>query len=92
MSKLLLFGFEVEKDLYDWKKNTITNDLKCDKQSYIQLINLCFQSDITTPIITSFIRSISLYDFMDLQNIQLDEKLNSDELLEKFNVTINPID
>ena len=72
------------------KRNTIINDLECDQPSYIQLINLCFQYDITTPIIASFIRSISLHEFVDLQNIKLDEELDSSLLINQIQYNLDP--
>ena len=61
LTKLLLFGNEVENDLYDWKEDGLKK-IKSDIESFSSLIESCNHSHITTSIITSLVRSITLYD------------------------------
>ena len=63
---MLLFGSKVEKDLYDWRSDSL--HISCENSSYIDLINCCFHSNITTQFIASFVRSICLYEFSNIEN------------------------
>jgi hypothetical protein len=78
LSKMLLFGQEsLQLDLLNWKTGKI-DDLPCDKQSYLKLIEACFFPNITTPYIVAFVRSVCLYELaggpITAPTLELDSK------------------
>ena len=83
MTKLLLFGNEVENDLYDWKVDGLKK-MKSGIESFNNLIESCTHSHITTSIITSLVRSITLYDIVKSSTINRKplEGVNIQSLLE----------
>jgi hypothetical protein len=83
LTKLLLFGNEVENDLYDWKVDGLKK-IKSDIESFNKLIESCNHSHITTSIITSLVRSITLYDVVKSSPINRKplESINIQSLLE----------
>src|SRR5689334_11444562 len=61
LAKMLLFGENVERDLYDYRIEGITKDLQCDLAHYRQLIDLCTHPSVTTAQVFVFVRSILAY-------------------------------
>ena len=86
LTKLLVFGNEVDDDLYDWKEDGLKK-MKSDIESFNKLIESCNHSHITTSIITSLVRSITLYDVVKsspinrkpLENINIQYLIEDDD-------------
>ena len=84
MTKLLLFGNDVENDLYDWEVYGL-KEMKCEIESFNKLIKLCNHPNITTSIIVSLIQSITLYDIAKSSTIirtELEEDISIQNLIE----------
>ena len=62
LAKLLSFEKDVERDLYDWKSYGMK--IECELESFNKLIGSCSHPNITTSIVTSLVRSITLYDIV----------------------------
>jgi hypothetical protein len=64
MAKLLLFGSEVDDDIFDFKSNSILKAINCEYPSWRKLMDLCFQpprhltADHVLVIISSINREI----------------------------------
>ena len=84
LTKLLLFGKEVEDDLYDWRTDGLRKK-QDEVSSFNNLIESCTHPHITTSIITSLVRSITLYDVVKSSTINrkpLKGKVNIQSLIE----------
>jgi hypothetical protein len=68
LAKLLLFGNNVEEDLFDWKLGRL-KQMDCEVESFSKLIGSCTHPNITTSMITSLVRSITLYDVVKFSTI-----------------------
>ena len=83
MTKLLLFGNDVENDLYDWKVDGL-KEMKCEIESFNKLIKSCNHPNITTSITVSLIQSITLYDIVKSSTIirtELEEDIIIQDLI-----------
>lgn len=58
LAKMLLFGDEVEKNLYDWKTQKVTQFIDCSFIPYKQLIELCFDKITTANLASIYIVSM----------------------------------
>jgi hypothetical protein len=58
--KLLMHGEAIDMELF--KHNKLVTNLQCDKPSYRQLIDLCFDIRATAALVAGFIRSICLHE------------------------------
>jgi len=66
--KTLLCGTEVNLDIYDYKTDSVIKDIPCGLPSFRQLIDICFNSHITTEIVVLFtISIIAHFKFMILK-------------------------
>ena len=84
LTKLLLFGKEVEDDLYDWRTDGLRKK-QDEVPSFNNLIESCTHPHITTSIITSLVRSITLYDVVKPSTINrkpLEGNVNIQYLIE----------
>jgi hypothetical protein len=81
LSKLLLFGEDVERDLYNWRSDSIVQSLSCEWPVYKDLIELCWNDSASTPLVAAIIRSICVDKFQDPQNIPDEPEDNSGALI-----------
>jgi hypothetical protein len=51
LAKMLLYGEEVDNDLYDWKRHAIKADLPCDQSFYMNLIQICYCDNVSTQLV-----------------------------------------
>ena len=83
--KFLSFGDIVDLDIYDFKTNSLSiKHLNWKPPSlFLDLINFCLQSHITTAVVTAFIRSICAYDFSTYQTeakIDIESSLKNEDV------------
>src|SRR4051812_40187619 len=55
LCKFLLPGKDIDTELVDWHTCAVTAKLPCDLPAYLQLIQLCFDPTITSPLVASLI-------------------------------------
>jgi len=72
--------------LYDWKKGTVTNDIKCPSLLYRKLIDISFAGKGGSPLLSALTRSITLQECSKGISTVFKE-YNSSLLLEEVNGT-----
>jgi len=84
LAKMLLYGSQLDDDLYDWKTNQIKQSLLSDIVSYKSLIRYCFQSNSKSVLVASVIRGICFYELVGIEGITSWKDLDVDSLMKSL--------